>query len=70
MLQAPITINHVFTGACNKSINMGKQLYNSEIHSKNIDNYKVDNVIKYTQKHRLLIVIMAGVKHRNGCMNV
>ena len=35
MLQAPITIiNHVFTGACNKSVNMGKQLYNSEIHSK------------------------------------
>ena len=49
---------------------MGKQLYNSKIHSKNIDNYKVDNVIKYTQKHRLLIVITVGVKHRNGCMNV
>ena len=38
MLQVPITINNLFIGTCNGSINMGKQLYNSKIHLKNIDN--------------------------------
>ena len=50
---------------------MANQLYYSEIHSKIIEiylfklytgtHYEVHNVIKYTQKHRcLLIVLMVG----------
>ena len=55
--------NHVFIGACNYSVNMGKQLYNSKCiqktmmiyFSKKYQNcYKVDDVIKYMQKHHII----------------
>ena len=74
-LQAPITINHAFTGACNKSINMGKWLYIIVKYiRKTFDNlfvqdiyqhhYKVDDVIKYTQKQRQAFrMAVCGVQH-------
>ena len=53
-------LNYVLQMLVNKSIDMAKQLYYSEIHSKNIEiylsklyngtYYEFDDVIKYTQK--------------------
>ena len=53
-------LNYVLQALVNKSVNMVKQLYYSEIHSKNIDYLsklytgkysEVNDVIKYMPKH-------------------